>query len=95
MTSGVPPMVNMVTPRFTQGSVNPSTAFSAVTSSTNSPQWYFDSGASSHVTNDLANLQLHQLCVSGEGVIVGNGNFVPVTYSCKGHFFLLLLPILL
>ncbi|KAH7850110.1 hypothetical protein Vadar_028117 [Vaccinium darrowii] len=93
--SGVPQFGNSVLPQpaghgfignGSQNSVNPCvqpTAFSAVTSSSTSPQWYFDSGASSHVTNSLANLQLHQPCTSGEGIVVGNGNSVPVTYS--GH----------
>ncbi|KAH7842142.1 hypothetical protein Vadar_001947 [Vaccinium darrowii] len=46
-----------------------------------STNWFFDSGASAHVTNDLSNLTQRQSCASGDGVFVGNGSSIPVTYS--------------
>ncbi|KAH7855555.1 hypothetical protein Vadar_026154 [Vaccinium darrowii] len=70
--SGHPSMVNMVTPNANAA------LFSSVSPS---PQWYFDSGASLHVTNDLTNLQLHHPSGSGEGVVVGNGTSIPVLSS--------------
>lgn len=47
------------------------------------PNWYFDSGASAHVKNELANLQIHQPSYAGEGV-VGNGTSLLVPYTAKG-----------
>lgn len=48
------------------------------------PQWYFDSGATTHVTNDLNNLSQSQPCSTGDGVVVGNGSSLPITYTGNG-----------
>ncbi|KAH7845629.1 hypothetical protein Vadar_004168 [Vaccinium darrowii] len=45
--------------------------------------WFFDSAASTHVTNDLTNLTHHQSCSPTEGVQVGNGASLPVSYFGK------------
>ncbi|KAG5548923.1 hypothetical protein RHGRI_014328 [Rhododendron griersonianum] len=51
-----PSVANMVSHGGYQGIQS----VSSETSSAVNPNWYFDSGASAHVTNDLANLQIHQ-----------------------------------
>lgn len=50
-----------------------------------SNNWYFDSGASSHVTHDLANLSQPQPCPTGDGILVGNGSSLPVAYTGQTH----------
>lgn len=39
-----------------------------------------DSGASHHITTDLANLSLHEPYGSTDGVIVGNDNKLPISH---------------
>ncbi|KAH7865438.1 hypothetical protein Vadar_006720 [Vaccinium darrowii] len=47
-----------------------------------SPQpWYFDSGATHHITNSLQNLNIAQPVAYGEGIMVGNGSQLPVTHT--------------
>lgn len=46
--------------------------------------WYFDSGATNHITHQLQNLQFPQPVTTNEGVMVGNGNRVQVTHTGKG-----------
>lgn len=84
-TSYPPPVANMVSHGGNQGVQHASSSLSSMDSSAITPNWYFDSGASAHVTNDLANLQIHQPCHAGEGVVVGNGNSIPVSYSGQSH----------
>ncbi|CAA7041119.1 unnamed protein product [Microthlaspi erraticum] len=43
------------------------------------PPWLLDSGATHHVTSDLANLALHQPYTGGEEVIIGDGNGLAIT----------------
>lgn len=50
-----------------------------------SPNWFFDSGASNHVTNNLNNLSQSQSCYTGEGVLVGNGASLSVNHSGQTH----------
>lgn len=50
-----------------------------------SSNWIFDSGASTHITNDLSTLTHRQPCSSSEGVIVGNGTSLPVTFSGQAN----------
>ena len=52
--------------------------------SQSSPNWYFDSGATSHITNDLSNLTLQQPYSSSDGVVVGNGSTLPISHSGQG-----------
>lgn len=49
-----------------------------------SQPWYFDFGATSHVTNNAQNITQPQQSVSNEGVFVGNGQSLLVTYSGNG-----------
>lgn len=48
--------------------------------------WYFDSGATNHITNNLQNLNLGQTQQTAlqEGVLVGNGHTLPVTHTGQG-----------
>ncbi|KAG7572644.1 Reverse transcriptase RNA-dependent DNA polymerase [Arabidopsis suecica] len=48
--------------------------------------WLLDSGATHHMTNDLANLSLHQQYHGGDDVIIGDGS--PLTISHTGSAFL-------
>lgn len=40
--------------------------------------WYMDSGATNHITNELANLSINSDYHGSEGVMVGNGNRLPI-----------------
>ncbi|KAG5562894.1 hypothetical protein RHGRI_005583 [Rhododendron griersonianum] len=48
--------------------------------------WYFDSGATNHITNNMQNLNLEypQPTAMNEGVLVGNGNTLQVTHTGNG-----------
>lgn len=56
-------------------------SITATTNPINAPQWYFDSGATHYVTNNLQNLQIAQPATQNEGVVVGNGSHIPVTHT--------------
>lgn len=49
-----------------------------------SQPWYFDTGATSHVTNNAQNITQPQQSAVTEGVIVGNGQNLQVTHSGNG-----------
>uniref|UniRef100_A0A1J3J5G1 Retrovirus-related Pol polyprotein from transposon TNT 1-94-like beta-barrel domain-containing protein n=1 Tax=Noccaea caerulescens TaxID=107243 RepID=A0A1J3J5G1_NOCCA len=53
----------------------------AVSGSQIPPPWLLDSGATHHITSDLANLALHQPYTGGEEVIVGDGNGLAITQT--------------
>lgn len=57
---------------------------STVMSTPTGGNWFFDSGATSHVTNDLSNLSVQHPYTGGTGVMVGNGSTLPITHSGKG-----------
>lgn len=65
---------------------SPSTAkaFVALASPTPSPDWYLDSVATHHLTNDLSNLNFYQPYHGSEQVMVGNGAAMPIQHSGKG-----------
>ncbi|GFS33121.1 hypothetical protein Acr_00g0026430 [Actinidia rufa] len=50
---------------------------------TNVAPWVFDTGATSHVTHDVQNIQSLASTPSSDSVMVGNGQSLPVTNS--GH----------
>lgn len=66
-----------------QGSVPQ--AFQIGNASPSSQQWIFDSGATTHVTNDLSNLSLHQPYMGSQGLSVGNGATVPIAHSGQSN----------
>lgn len=43
-------------------------------------EWYPDSGATSHITNSTANLDIANVYSGPENVMVGNGEFLPITH---------------
>lgn len=43
-------------------------------------EWYADSGATSHIANSHAHLQSAQPYHGDDSVIVGNGEFLPITH---------------
>lgn len=48
------------------------------------PSWYFDSGATSHVTNNASHIQVPNRGNGTTTVTVGNGQNIPVAYSGNG-----------
>ncbi|PKU87026.1 Retrovirus-related Pol polyprotein from transposon TNT 1-94 [Dendrobium catenatum] len=46
--------------------------------------WYLDSGASSHLTNSLNNLQISAPYTRNDGITVGDGRSVPIAHSGAG-----------
>jgi hypothetical protein len=40
--------------------------------------WYADSGANNHITNDIANLSLHESYGGDDSVAIGNGSGLPI-----------------
>ena len=62
-------------------STSPQAHAAALPSSSTSNSWLLDSGASHHVTNDLANLSLHSPYDGSEEIIIGNGVGVPITHT--------------
>lgn len=55
-------------------------AFVVTASTVNDPSWYVDSGATAHVTADLANLSLSSDYKGKEKLTVGNGNSLPISH---------------
>ena len=47
----------------------------------NESQWYADSGATNHITNDLANLSLQSGYQGKDHVTVGNGQGLPIPHT--------------
>lgn len=63
----------------------PSTrAFVASSSTTPTTDWYLDSAATHHITNNLSNMHLYQPYHSNDQVMVGNGANLPIQNSVKG-----------
>lgn len=59
-------------------------AHTAIASSSNPPPsypWLLDSGASHHVTTDLANLSLHYPYDGTEEIVIGDGSGLPITHT--------------
>ncbi|KAG7533403.1 Reverse transcriptase RNA-dependent DNA polymerase [Arabidopsis thaliana x Arabidopsis arenosa] len=48
--------------------------------------WVFDTGATHHLTSDLANLSLHQPYNGGEEVTIADGSGLPITHTGSGLF---------
>lgn len=49
------------------------------------PPWYFDSGATHHITNSLHNISQPQSTPQNAGVYVGNGTQLQVTHTGSGQ----------
>ncbi|KAH7840568.1 hypothetical protein Vadar_018705 [Vaccinium darrowii] len=63
----------------------PTTSHSYPTSSPPPSNWYLDSGATNHVTNDFSNLSLQHSTSAPAGVMVGNGQTVPIAHSGQNN----------
>lgn len=48
--------------------------------------WYMDSGATTHITNELGNLQISSDFNGAESVMVGNGNHIPILSIGRSSF---------
>lgn len=73
-----PPIANST--GFTEAYAVPYMVPSSSVPSQSIPQpWYFDSGATNHVTNNLQHLNQTQSANMGNGVLVGNGSHLQVT----------------
>lgn len=48
------------------------------------PPWYFDSGATSHVTHDAAHISMPHAVAPSASVTMVNGQNIPVAHSGKG-----------
>ena len=46
--------------------------------------WIFDTGATHHLTSDLANLSMHQPYHGGEEVTIADGSGLPITHTGSG-----------
>lgn len=46
--------------------------------------WYFDSGATNHITNNLQNIEQPQPVHNSPGIMVGNGTNLQVSHTGKG-----------
>lgn len=47
--------------------------------------WFFDSGATSHVTQDSSQIKVSNESIGPSSVTVGNGQSVPVAHSGQNH----------
>ncbi|CAN6936718.1 unnamed protein product, partial [Brassica oleracea] len=55
----------------------------AITQPYNPNSWILDSGATHHLTTDLANLSLHQPYTGGEEVTISDGSNLPISHTVK------------
>lgn len=83
-----PPNTNQQEAHFAQGNFYQPTkefaeAFNTVTLNEPSPNWYMDSGASSHLASTSGILHSVVNLNTGNSVLVGNGNSIPITSSGK------------
>lgn len=53
----------------------------SITQSYAPPTWLLDSGASSHMTNSIANSQSSNLYIGPEQVYIGDGKGLPILHS--------------
>jgi hypothetical protein len=78
-TTPVAPMNNTTT------TWQPQAHFASNTTST-TPQWLLDSGASHHVTADLSNLSLHTPYNGSDDIMIGDGSSLPITHIDSTSF---------
>lgn len=50
-------------------------------SSTSTPPWLLDSGASYYVTSDLTNLSMHTPYNGSGDIMIGDGSGLPITHT--------------
>lgn len=54
-------------------------------STTSTPSWLLDSGASHHVTSDLTNLSMHTPYNGSDDIMIGDGSGLPITHICSTY----------
>ncbi|PKU70861.1 Retrovirus-related Pol polyprotein from transposon TNT 1-94 [Dendrobium catenatum] len=59
-------------------------AFSATTDSKNPNEWYLDSGASAHMTNNTDNLTTSTSYQGSDSITIGDGSHIPIAHSGTG-----------
>lgn len=69
--------------QFSHGSQLPLSSAVGTSTSVGQP-WYFDSGATNHITNNLQNLTNPQPANTQDGIMVGNGSHLQVSHTGKG-----------
>ena len=63
-------------------SANIAETFSACTvQDFNNPEWFLDSGATSHITNNLDNLDVSIIYTSNKRVLIGNGQSLSISHK--------------
>ncbi|PKU75332.1 Retrovirus-related Pol polyprotein from transposon TNT 1-94 [Dendrobium catenatum] len=55
-----------------------------MTTEQNSPDWYLDSGASSHLTNSLENLNQPRAYMGTDAITIGDGRNIPIANAGSG-----------
>ncbi|KAH7847305.1 hypothetical protein Vadar_024476 [Vaccinium darrowii] len=82
-TSGLSNVSNMASHTAVNGGMSTQSTLgqSSVSNGVSQQPWYFDSGATHHITNSLQNLSVAQPVANKEGILVGNGNTLPVTHT--------------
>lgn len=60
-------------------------AFVTTASPSPSSDWYLDSAATHHLTNDLSNLHLYHPYQGSDQIMVGNGSAIPIQHSGQGN----------
>ena len=76
-TIAMPPRGNRT---ITQPQAHVATA-QATSSSSPNPGWLLDSGASHHITTDLANLSLHSPYDGTDEIVIGDGSGLPISHT--------------
>jgi histone deacetylase 1/2 len=73
-------------PKFPAQQAHPSAMIANAPSTSNTPAWYPDSGASYHVTNDARNIQDPSPFSAADQIYMGNGQSLPITNSGSSVF---------
>lgn len=63
-------------------------AYLATANTVTDPNWYMDSGASTHITNTQANLDQVTLSYGKEEITVGNGVKTFCKSNCHSYYFM-------
>ncbi|KAI4347888.1 hypothetical protein L6164_008664 [Bauhinia variegata] len=68
-------------PRPTSNPSQPQAHVATASISSHPSPWLLDTGASHHVTHDLANLSLHHPYDGTKEIVIGNGTGIPITHT--------------
>ncbi|KAI8567465.1 hypothetical protein RHMOL_Rhmol02G0123900 [Rhododendron molle] len=85
LNTGFYPSTSSYSPRaFVASSTSPGCSWVPSGLPTGLPNWYLDSAATNHVTNDAQNLDYYQPYSGFDQVTVGNGASLPIQHTGKG-----------